>query len=95
MVIGSPAGKNSMMAVDFEAASPPRIGRPRKVFDVDRSTVLLHCTPVRCYDVAPDGQRVYAVAPRIPSPPTAVTQINLIQNWFEELKVKVPRGAPK
>jgi hypothetical protein len=25
-----------------------------------------------------------------PPPPSVVTQIDLIQNWFEELKAKVP-----
>jgi len=45
---------------------------------------------MRCYDVAPDGQRFYVVqTPTLPPPPV-VTQINLVLNWFEELKSKVP-----
>jgi hypothetical protein len=46
---------------------------------------------LRCFDVAPDGQHFYGTqvqAPPLPPPP--VTHINLIQNWFEELKAKVP-----
>jgi hypothetical protein len=27
-----------------------------------------------------------------PAPPAAVTHTNLIHNWFEELKAKVPTG---
>jgi len=84
-----PAGKRWLMAVEFEAGSPPRIGTPRRLFEFDRDLTFL-CSPVRCYDVAPDGQRFYAhQLHRVPSPP-AVTHINLILNWFEELKRKAP-----
>jgi serine/threonine-protein kinase len=84
------AGRLRMMVVTFEAASPPRIGSPRALFDFDPEKLLLACTPVRCYDVAPDGQRFYAVQ-RVASPPRLpVTHINLIQNWFEVLKQKAP-----
>jgi hypothetical protein len=45
---------------------------------------------LRCYDVAPDGQRFYVTqttaAPSLPP----VTHINLVLNSFEELKAKVP-----
>ncbi len=37
-----------------------------------------------------DGQHFYATQPRPPPPPSAVTQINLVQNWVEELKANVP-----
>ncbi len=47
---------------------------------------------VRLIDVAPDGQRFYAVERVKPPPAPPVTHINLIQNWFEELKAKVPTG---
>ena len=30
-----------------------------------------------------------------PPPPPVVTHINLIQNWFEEVKAKVPGGVAK
>jgi hypothetical protein len=42
--------------------------------------------------VASDGQRSYAVEVLTPSLQPPVTHINLIQNWFEELKAKVPTG---
>ncbi len=59
---GGATGKASMMAADFEAGSPPRIGRPRQLFEYDPSSLRLgDCTPVRCYDIAPDGQRFFAV----------------------------------
>jgi len=87
-----PAGKRWMMTVEFASGSPPRIGRPRPLFAFDPSDLQLACQPVRCYDVAPDGQRFYAVQMRKPPPPPPVTHINLILSWFEELKVKVPTG---
>ncbi len=84
------AGKGRMMVVTFGTESPPRIGSPRVLFDFDPQQLILDCSAVRCYDVAPDGQRFYAVQRVTPPPPPVVTHINLIQNWFEELKAKVP-----
>jgi hypothetical protein len=57
--------------------------------------LYFHCIPVRCYDVAPDGQRFYVMQQRTLPPPPPVTHINLILNWFEELKAKVPAGGAK
>jgi hypothetical protein len=82
-----------MMAVDFEPGSRPRIGHPRSLFEFDPRDLALACTPLRCYDVAPDGQRFYARQARNPPPPPVVTHINLVQNWFEELKAKVPTSG--
>ncbi len=84
------ADKTRMMAADFAPGLPPRIGRPRSLFEVDGRD-LGTCTPVRCYDVAPDGQRFYAVQTRNSPRAPFVTQINLIQNWVEGLKQEVPR----
>jgi hypothetical protein len=100
-----------MMAVDFVPGSPPplgsargglsavegpRIGRPRVLFEFDGLRGLnFACIPSRCYDVALDGQRFYATQSAAPPPPPVVTHINLIQNWFEELKAKVPGGQGK
>jgi serine/threonine-protein kinase len=89
------AGKRRMMAVDFAAGPPPRIGRPYVLFQFDNRDLRLACTPLRCYDVAPDGQRFYGVQSHTPPPTPVVTHINLILNWFEELKAKVPAGGAK
>jgi hypothetical protein len=79
-----------MMAVEFSAPPTPRVGTPRVLFEFGTSDLSFYCVPVRCYDVAADGQRFYGTqrVPQAPTPP--VTHINLIQNWFEELKAKVP-----
>ncbi len=85
-----PAGIERMLAVEFAPGSPPRIGRPRVLFDFDNRDLALASMPTRSYDVAPDGQHFYAVRYGMPSPPTPVTHISLMLNWFEELKAKVP-----
>jgi hypothetical protein len=82
--------KTWMMAVDFAPGPPLRIGRPRVVFEYDRLDIQFDCIPSRCYDVAPDGQRFYVMQARTPPPPPVVTHINLIPNWLDELKAKVP-----
>jgi hypothetical protein len=48
--------------------------------------------PGRCDDVAPDGQRFYVTQTPTPPPRPVVTHINLVLNWLEELKAKVPTG---
>jgi hypothetical protein len=86
------AGKRRIMAVEFAPGSPPRIGTPRRLFEFDPRDLNFGCTPLRCYDVAPDGQRFYVTQTRPAPPPPVVTHINLIQNWLEGLKAKVPTG---
>jgi len=85
------AGRQRMMAVEFTPGSPSGIGRPRELFTFE-GHLFVSCTPVRCYDVAADGQRFYAVKQATPPPPPVVTHINLIPDWVEELKAKVPTG---
>ena len=79
-----------MMAVDVAPGSPLRIGTPRQLFEFDPRVLWFVGGLVRNYDVALDGQRFYVMQARNPPPPPVVTHINLIQNWFEELKAKVP-----
>ncbi len=43
---------------------------------------------VRGYDVARDGR--FLMVRQTARPPTPTSQMILIQNWFEELKRKVP-----
>jgi hypothetical protein len=84
-------GRARMMAVSFEPGTPPSIGTPQILFDFHLGDLGFMCTTIRCYDVAPDGQRFYGVqALTQPPPPPVITHINLIHNWFEELKTKVP-----
>ncbi len=53
---------------------------------------LLPGTSLPGFDVAPDGRRfVFVQSPETVSPP-APTVIQLVENWFEELKRLVPTG---
>jgi serine/threonine-protein kinase len=79
-----------MMAADVATGPSLRLGRVRSLFTFDTRDVAFDCAEVRCADVSPDGQRFYAVQYSTPPPAPVVTHVNLIQNWFEELKAKVP-----
>jgi len=51
-------------------------------------------TPITfpAYDVTPDGQRFLMLKPSEQAQ-AARTQINVVLNWFEELKRRVPTGT--
>jgi serine/threonine-protein kinase len=84
-----PTGKRSMMVADFAPGSPPRLTRPRRLFEFDPRELSLACIPLRCYDVAPDGQRFYAVQQRTPPVPPTVSHVDLRLGWTDELKRRV------
>jgi hypothetical protein len=82
-----------MMVADVGPGSPPRLGPPRRLFELANDTLIFACFPSRCYDVSPDGQRFYVTQAPAPMRPQAVTHVNLAVNWVDELRVKVPDGA--
>jgi hypothetical protein len=49
---------------------------------------VLAPVPITNYDVSPDGQRFLMVKPE----QQAISQIYIVQNWFEELNRRVPTG---
>jgi len=88
-------GKGHMMVADVRPGPVLAIGRPRPLFPFQQPPLRLACAPVRCYAVAPDGQRFYATQ-MMPMPPASpVTHIQLVQNWTEELKARVPAGTAR
>lgn len=76
---------NKMMAVDIMTETFFTVGKPKVLFEgwYEKSTVSR-----ANYDVAPDGQRFLMVKPGEQEQPP--TQINVVLNWFEELKRRVP-----
>jgi serine/threonine-protein kinase len=82
------AGRRKMMAVEFDGRTTP--GRPTPLFEFDPTVLTIACNPNRCFNVAPNGQHFYAVQAGTPPRAPVVTHINLIPNWFEELKANVP-----
>jgi hypothetical protein len=78
---------NKMMAVDIATQPSFAAGKPRMLFE-GPYTLAPGQTPN--YDVSPDGQRFLMLKPVEQA--AGPTQINVVLNWFEELKQKVPAG---
>jgi len=79
---------NKMMAVDITTQPSISVGKPRMLF-VGQYLPTPGTLPN--YDVSPDGQRFLMLKP-VEQAQAAPTQINVVLNWFEELKQKVPTG---
>jgi eukaryotic-like serine/threonine-protein kinase len=79
---------DKMMAVDITTQPSFAVGRPRMLFEGRYETSPF---PLPNYDVSRDGQRFLMLKPS-ESTVAAPTQINVVLNWFEELKQKVPAG---
>jgi len=77
---------NQVWASDVLSETRLSFGSPRFLFVQSK---LQGSVPVRGYDISLDDQRFLAVQ-REDRQPQPVTEINLIQNWFEELKRLVP-----
>ena len=75
---------NKIMAVDIDTKSAFLPGRPRMLFE---GPYLPTAASFPFYDVSPDGQRFLMLKP-VESQASAPTQINVVLNWFEELKEK-------
>jgi hypothetical protein len=73
-----------MMAVDISMSPGFKAGAPRALFE---GRYLRSPNGVAAYDVAADG-RFLMVQPLHPDPPT--NQIQIVLNWFEELRRIVP-----
>jgi serine/threonine-protein kinase len=82
---GGQAGVSSMMAVPVTLAPTFTAGVPRVLFNGRYGATAR----IRGYDVSPDGRRFLMVQQKERAP-TIVSQMILVQNWFDELKRKVP-----
>jgi eukaryotic-like serine/threonine-protein kinase len=77
---------DKMMAVDITTQPGFSAGKPRMLFERRYAPGVV---PVANFAVSPDGQRFLMVKP-VEEAQAAPTQINVVLNWFEELKQKVP-----
>jgi Tol biopolymer transport system component len=79
---------DKMMAVEVTTQPGFAAGKPRMLFQgpYERSPAT---SPN--YDVSPDGQR-FLMLKSADTGESAPTQINVVLNWFEELKRRVPTG---
>ncbi len=79
---------DKMMAVDIATQPGFAAGTPRMLFEGPYEPAPV---PIDNYDVSPDGQRFLMIKPSEQAQ-AAPTQINVVLNWFEELKRRVPTG---
>ena len=79
---------DKMMAAEIIAQPSFSAGAPRMLFE---GQYIPSPTTSQNYDVAPDGQR-FLMVKAVEQAQVAPTQINVVLNWFEELKQKVPTG---
>ena len=79
---------DKMMAVEITTQPSFSAGKPRVLFEGRYEP-----TPATFpdYDITPDGQRFLMLKPA-EAGEAAPTQINVVLNWFEELKRRVPAG---
>ena len=73
-----------MMAVPIATQPAFSAGKPAMLFEGDYLSSPFPATGVT-YDVSPDGQRFLMVKEE-----ASATQINVVVNWFDELKRLVP-----
>ena len=76
---------DNMMAVSIATHPTLSVGTPRLLFERHYEGLGVY------YDVTPDGQR-FLMLKASEQTEAAQTQVNVVQNWFEELKQKVPTG---
>ena len=76
---------NKMMAVPVQTGTRFVAGKPAELFEGRHETLGAAGVPAGSYDVAADGQRFLMVKAAAARPPT---QINVVINWFEDLKRK-------
>jgi Tol biopolymer transport system component len=79
---------NKMMAVDITPQPGFTAGKAHMLFEGP----YLSSMALPNYDVSRDGQRFLMLKPTEQAQ-AAPTQINVVLNWFEELKQKVPAGS--
>jgi serine/threonine-protein kinase len=80
---------DKMMAVDIATQFSFVAGKARALFEGGYEPTVFTAPN---YDVSPDGQRFLMLKPAEQAQ-AAPTQINVVLNWFEELKRRVPAGA--
>jgi hypothetical protein len=80
---------NQLWVVDVQKDGGPTISKPRRLFE--KLGFQIGPFPIRTYDLSLDSQRFLMVKDdqRKLLP---VTEMVLVQNWFEELKRLVPTG---
>jgi len=77
---------NQLMSAEIRSGATLSAGRPRLLFECQ----AVHTNPIRFNDITPDGTRFLIGCAVSEIKPLEVTGLNLVQNWFEELKRLAP-----
>jgi hypothetical protein len=83
--VGGQAAPTKMMVVPVAFSPTFSAGAPRMLFEGRYGA----SAAIRPYDVAPDGRRFLMVQQK-ERPVVSVSEMVLVQNWFEELRARVP-----
>ena len=78
---------NKMMVVTVETEPTFRVGKPEELFEGSYTVSAINPGFLQYYDISPDGQRFLMIKK---DEQMAAGQINVVLNWFEELKRLVP-----
>ena len=80
-----------ILAVDIQTSRAFHTGAPKVLFETPKAYLSpgLTVNNVLTFDVSPDGKRFLMVKPPS-SPQPATDQVNIVLNWFEELRRRVP-----
>jgi hypothetical protein len=84
-------GRRWLMSASFTAQPRSAVGSPRALFEVTFAPGRAGAA----YDVFPDGERFIFLRPLPAARTPPVTEINLVDHWFEELRTKVPGDGAK
>jgi eukaryotic-like serine/threonine-protein kinase len=80
----------SIMAVDVETKPTFKAGKSKALFNLRDIGALTGAV----FDISPDGKRFLMLKRKLPGAATAASafprKINIVLNWFEELKQRVP-----
>jgi hypothetical protein len=85
--------REKMMAVDIQTQPSFSAGKPRQLFEGPYANSAAVGSWTADYAIAPDGQRFLMFKPQEQQQQTALTQINVVLNWSEEVKRRVPTGT--
>ncbi len=83
--------REKMMVLDIQTQPSFIPGKPRLLFEGAYGSNAVTGGWSADYSIAPDGQQFLMLKPK-EQRQNALTQINVVQNWFEELKRRVPTG---
>ncbi len=85
-------GTQLFLSATIASVSPFRVDPPREMF---RAVLGQYdaTTPNRSWDVSPDGRR-FLLLSNVPTSDKAVTSVNVVLNWTDELKRRVPVQRP-